>query len=139
LEFDASAGAIAHNAGGRDVNLIVRTILLTVCLAPYLYFGIRDVLHHQQHRPVSFTERLLHLTLGTTLTIVIPHAYLGHFEVVTAGIVLFVLARALDEFVFHRQLAGAETDLHAKTHFGFLIFVVGLMVTNWMERQNLFQ
>ena len=110
-----------------------RAILLTMCLAPYLYFGIRDVLHHKQHRAVSFAERWLHITLGTTLAIIIPHAYLAHFDVVTAGIVLFVAARALDEFVFHRGLAGAETDLHAKTHFSFLIFVVGLMAANWLQ------
>ena len=119
------------------MNFALRTILLTLCLAPYLYFGIRDVLHHRQHRELSFAERVLHITLGTTLTIVIPHAYLGHFDVVVPGVVLFVLARALDEFIFHRGLAGAETDLHAKTHFGFLIFVVGLMATNWLQGQAL--
>ena len=112
----------------------MRAILLTLCLAPYLYFGIRDVLHHKQHRTVSFTERLLHITLGMTLIIIIPHAYLGHFDVVIPGALLFVMARALDEFVFHRGLAAAEMDLHAKTHFGFLIFVVGLMGVDWLQR-----
>jgi hypothetical protein len=118
------------------VRFPMRTILLTVCLAPYVYFGVRDVLHHKQHRQVTLTERLLHLTLGMTLTIVIPHAYLGHFEVVVAGMVLFVAARVLDEFVFHRRLAGAEVDLHAKTHFSFLIFVVGVMGTSWLQGQH---
>jgi hypothetical protein len=103
---------------------------------PYVYFGVRDVLHHQAHRTVTFTERLLHVTLSVMLTIIIPHAYLGHFDVVIPGVVLFVLARALDEFVFHRGLAEAETDLHAKTHFGFLIFVVGVMATDWLQGQN---
>ena len=121
------------------MNFTLRAVLLTLCLAPYFYFGIRDVLHHQQHRTVSFAERLLHITLGMTLTIVIPHAYLGHFDVVIAGVVLFVVARALDEVVFHRGLAGAEIDLHAKTHFGFLIFVVGVMAANWLQGQNQLQ
>lgn len=121
------------------MSFILRAILLTLCLAPYLYFGIRDVLHHKQHRTVTFTERLLHLTLGMTLTIIIPHAYLGHFDVVVPGVLLFVAARSLDEFVFHRGLAAAEIDLHAKTHFGFLIFVVGLMGVDWLQRQNHFQ
>src|SRR4051812_12033288 len=118
------------------MNHYWRAAVLTLCLAPYLYFGIRDVLHHKQHRSLTFAERLLHMTLGLTLTIVIPHAYLGHFDVVIPGVVLFVLARALDEFIFHRRLASAETDLHAKTHFGFLIFVIGVMGLNWLERQN---
>ena len=118
------------------MSFLQRAALLTLFLAPYLYFGIRDVLHHTRHRPVSFTERLLHIILGMALTIIISHAYAGHFEVVIAGFVLFVAARALDEFVFHRNLPDREIDLHAKTHFGFLIFVVGVVATNWLESQH---
>jgi len=118
------------------VSFWQRAALLTVFLGPYLYFGIRDVLHHKHYRPVSFTERLLHITLGMTLTIIISHAYAGHFEVVIAGFLLFVSARALDEFVFHRGLPAQEIDLHAKTHFGFLIFVVGVIGTNWLESRH---
>jgi hypothetical protein len=118
------------------VSFILRAVVLTLCLAPYLYFGIRDVLHHQEHRTVSFTERLLHVTLGAMLTIIVPHAYLGHFDVVIPGLALFVAARALDEFVFHRGLAPAEVDLHAKTHFGFLVFVVGLMGVDWLQQNH---
>jgi hypothetical protein len=118
------------------MSFLVRAILLTVFLAPYLYFGIRDVLHHSHHRPVGFTERLLHITLGVALTIIISHAFAGHFEVVLAGIFLFVTARSVDEFVFHRGLPAAEVDLHAKTHFGFLIFVVGVLGTNWLQSKG---
>jgi hypothetical protein len=35
--------------------------------------------------------------------------------------------------VFHRGLAPEEIDLHAKTHLGFLIFVVGVMSVNWLQ------
>ncbi len=119
------------------MSFLMRAALLTPFLAPYLYFGIRDVLHHQHYRPVSFTERLLHVTLGVALTIIISHAYAGHFEVVIAGFFLFVTARTLDEFAFHRGLPPTEVDLHAKTHFGFLIFVVGVIGTNWLESQRL--
>lgn len=112
----------------------LRAVMLTLCLVPYLYFGLRDVLHHKQHRKLSFAERVLHLALGLTLTIVVPHAYLGHLDIVIPGIVLFILARAMDEFVFHRGLAAAEIDLHAKTHFGFLIFVVGVMSVECLQR-----
>ena len=121
------------------MNLILRAILLTLCFAPYLYYGVRDVLHHQEHRKLPFAERLLHITLGATLLIIVPHAYLGHFEVVIPGVFLFVTARALDEFVFHRGLAPAEIDLHAKTHFGFLIFVVGLMGVDCLQQIDRFQ
>ena len=114
----------------------IRSAILTVCLVPYVYFGVRDLLHHKQHRQVTVTERLLHLSLGLALVIVIPHAYMGHLDVVIPGVVLFVLARAFDELVFHRGLAAAEIDLHAKTHFGFLIFVVGVMSADWLQRQS---
>ena len=115
------------------MNVAVRAALLTLFLLPYLYFGVRDVLHHKHHRKVSLLERLLHLSLGLTLVIVIPHAYLGHFDVVVAGLVIFLVARTMDEFVFHRGLAPEEVDLHAKTHLGFLIFVVGVMSVNWLQ------
>ncbi len=121
------------------MSFALRAALLTLCLAPYLYFGIRDVMHHKEHRPLPFGERLLHITLGLALVIVVPHAYRGHFDVVIPGVVLFVLARALDEFIFHRGLAAEEVDLHAKTHFGFLIFVVGVMGVDWLQGQNVFR
>jgi hypothetical protein len=112
----------------------MRAVLLTICLAPYVYFGVRDMLHHKQHRRVTLTERLLHLSLGLTLAIVIPHAYLGHLDIVIPGVSIFVMARVFDEFVFHRGLAAAEADLHAKTHFSFLIFVVGVLGADWLGR-----
>lgn len=115
------------------MNFVVRAALLTVCLLPYVYFGLRDVLHHKEHRELPYGERILHITLTVALTIIVPHAYLGHFDVVIPGVVLFVLARALDEFIYHRGLAEAEVDLHAKTHMGFLIFVVGVMTANWWQ------
>jgi hypothetical protein len=121
------------------MNFAVRAIVLTICLLPYLYFGVLDVLHHKEHRPLPFAERILHLTLSLTLMIVLPHAYLGHFDVVIPGVFLFVLARSLDEFIYHRRLARAEIDLHAKTHFGFLIFVVGLMAANWLQAKSVVQ
>jgi hypothetical protein len=117
------------------MNFMARAVLLTVCLVPYLYFGIRDVLHHKEHRPLPFGEHILHLALTIAMTIIVPHAYLGHFDIVIPGVVLFVVARSLDEFIFHRGLAVAEVDLHAKTHFGFLIFVVGIMATSFMAGQ----
>lgn len=118
------------------MSFLVRAGLLSLFLAPYLYYGIRDVLHHTHYRPVTLTERLLHITLGVALMIIISHAFAGHFEVVIAGIFLFVTARTLDEFVFHRDLPAAEVDLHAKTHFGFLIFVVGVIGTNWLQSRG---
>ena len=117
------------------MNPGLRAVLMTVCLGPYVFFGIRDVLHHKHHRKVTLTERLLHLCLGLTLTIILSHAYLGHIDVVIPGLILFVGIRAADEFIFHRGLAAEEIDLHAKTHFAFIIFVVGVMGLAWLQEE----
>ena len=90
-------------------------------------------MHHSNTRGVSFVEWILHVTLSLILVILIPHAYLGHFYVIIPALILFVAARSIDEFVFHRDLAAEEVDLHAKTHLGFLIFVVGLMSVSFLE------
>ena len=119
------------------MNGWVRATVLTLSLVPYVCFGVRDLLHHKQHRTVSFAERCLHLTLGLLLLTVVPHAYQGHWDVVVPGVLLFTLVRSVDEFVFHRGLAATEIDLHAKTHLGFLIFVVGVVGVGWLEEQNL--
>ena len=109
------------------MNASLRVGLLSVCLLPYLYFGIRDVIHHGRHRNVALDERLLHIALGVMLAIILPHAFMGNYVVVIPGLFLFVLARLLDEFVYHRRVRPEEVDLHAKTHFGFMVFVVGVL------------
>lgn len=114
-----------------------RVLWLHACLVPYAWFGLRDVWHHKTHRRVPMAERALHTAIGLSLMVVVPHACLGHRDVVVPGLVLFVTARGLDEFIFHRGLAGEEVDLHAKTHLGFLFFVVGLMGMNWWEGASL--
>jgi hypothetical protein len=119
------------------MNGWTRGILIMVSLVPYVYFGFRDLLHHKEHRKIPLGERLLHLTLGTLLIAIVPHACQGHWDVVIPGVVLFTLTRSIDEFVFHRALAPAEVDLHAKTHLGFLIFVVGVIGVGWLDEQKL--
>jgi hypothetical protein len=111
----------------------MRTLLILICLLPYAYFGLSDVWHHTTRRPVRFTERLLHLIIGSSLTIAIPAACRQDYDVFILGVLMFLLARTLDEFLFHRNLLAEEINLHAKTHFGFLIFVVGFMVLDRLE------
>jgi hypothetical protein len=118
------------------MNAWVRWTVITVSLVPYVYFGVRDLLHHHEHRKVPLGERLLHMTLGALLLAVVPHAYHGHWDAVIPGIVLFTLTRSIDEFAFHRRLAPAEIDLHAKTHLGFLIFVVGVIGVSWLDHHE---
>ncbi|CAN5851033.1 hypothetical protein BH11VER1_BH11VER1_14930 [soil metagenome] len=109
-------------------SMTLRAIVIALIMIPYAFFGIRDLIHHKVHRHVSWTERCLHFMIGLSLTIIVPHAIGGHRDVVIPGLFLFLIARVTDEWFFHRQLDAAESDIHAKTHLGFLIFVVGMLV-----------
>jgi hypothetical protein len=111
----------------------MRTVCLAIALVPYIYFGLNDNLLHLRTRTVCWRERLLHLAIVAALATVIPQAFFGHHVVMLAGLVLFVAARALDEYVFHRGLSAAESDLHAKTHLAFLMFIVVVLVVDWLE------
>jgi hypothetical protein len=110
-----------------EIPLALRMAVVAVIMIPYAYFGLRDLWHHKQHRTVTLTEKLLHAVIGLSLAFIVPHAIAGHRSVVIPGLFLFLIARVTDEWVFHRGLDAAETDIHAKTHLGFLLFVVGLM------------
>jgi hypothetical protein len=113
--------------------MIARYAILTLGLAPYAYFGARDVLHHARHRPTPPAERLLHLAMGITLLTVVTHACQGNRGVVLLALTLFMVIRATDEYVFHRGLAAEESSLHAKTHMGFMIFIVSMLGADWLE------
>ena len=111
----------------------MRAVVLTLFLLPYAFFGLRDNIHHVRHRSIGWTERLLHLAIVVSLLTVIPHAYLGNRPIMLIGLLLFIAARSMDEFTFHRGLSARESDLHAKTHFAFLMFVVAILVADWLE------
>ncbi len=111
----------------------MRTLFLTVFLLPYVYFGLRDNLYHYHRRPVCLTERMYHLVIVLALITVVPHAWAGNHPLMLVGLTLFVFARSVDEFIFHRRLSGVESDLHAKTHFAFLVFVVACLAADYVE------
>ncbi len=111
----------------------MRYAILTLGLAPYTYFGVRDVLHHSRHRPTLLPERLLHLAMGLTLLTVVTHAYQANRGVALLGLVVFIVIRAMDEYIYHRGLAAEESSLHAKTHMGFMIFIVSMLGADWLE------
>lgn len=112
-----------------------RSVAVPAMLLPYAWFGLSDNLHHVKHRHVSWPERILHLTIVVSLFTVVPHAILGNQPIVLAGLVLFLIARAWDEWGFHRNLGEQETAMHAKTHLAFLIFVVMLATLDWVTNQ----
>jgi hypothetical protein len=80
---------------------------------------------------VSLVEHLLHLGVGITIVGAIASAYRGRMSAMIGGLLLFLIAGAVDEYVYHRGLPEHETDLHAKGHMGLLLFVVVAVATHW--------
>jgi hypothetical protein len=107
--------------------------ILIFCLAPFLWYAARDNVFHFRGRRVSRTEHFLHLGIGVTLAVAITHAFLGNQEDMLVGFLLFVVAGAIDEYVYHRGIPSEESDLHAKEHLALLIFIVASMAVNWLE------
>ena len=98
-------------------------VILAAALAPFLYFAGRDFRLHLSARKVSAAEHILHLALGILLAGAIARAFLFRGRETAFAVVLFAIAGAADEFVFHRGLPAEEHDVHAKEHFALFIFV----------------
>ena len=52
------------------------------------------------------------------------------------SLLLFALAGGLDEYIFHHDIPGEESDLHAKEHLALLIFIVVSLATDWLEKNH---
>lgn len=114
----------------------MRAVLLTFSLLPYLYYGVKDNAYHFRGRVVSKTEHMLHLAIGITLIAAIANAYTGRQAILILGLVIFGVAGAIDEYIYHRGIPAEESDLHAKEHLGLLLFVVVSLATDWLEKNN---
>jgi len=110
----------------------MRVALITCLLLPYLDYGGKDQAYHFTGRRVPLVEHLLHLFIGTTMFAGIWNAYRGRMSHFVAAVALFLVVGALDEYVYHRRLPQAESELHAKGHLALLIFVVGTLATTWL-------
>ena len=114
----------------------MRAALLTVALLPYLYYGGKDTVFHFRGRRVSFIEHGLHLAIGCMLAAAVVLAFRGLQGRMLIALGMFLVAGALDEYVYHRHLPEAETDLHAKGHMALLIFVVTSVATGWLDQHG---
>ncbi len=110
----------------------MKTLLLFLSLAPFLYFVIRDNIYHLHLRKVNLAEHLTHLVLGVSLFVTIKAAFIGPDPRTSYAFLLLGVAGSLDEFVFHRHLPAEEIDAHAKEHWTlFLFFIVAFLLRDW--------
>jgi hypothetical protein len=111
----------------------MRTVLLIVMFLPFLYYAGRDQIFHLRGRKVSLSENLLHLGLGITLATLFTQALAGRHAQMIGALVLFAVAGAADEFIYHRGIPGEESDLHAKEHLALMIFLIATLAIDWMQ------
>ena len=114
----------------------MRPLLLSLALLPYLYYGGRDGIYHFRGRRVSAAEHLLHFFVALLLGSAVVLAFRGLQGRMLLALGAFLVAGALDEYVYHRGLPEEETDLHAKGHMALLIFVVTSMTTGWLQQHQ---
>jgi hypothetical protein len=114
----------------------VRALILSLSFVPFIYYGAKDTMFHFRGRKVSVAEHLLHAAIGLVLVIMFSHALMAHHLIVLAALVLFAIAGGVDEYIFHRDIPGEESDLHAKEHLALLIFLVVSLTTDWLQRNN---
>jgi len=110
----------------------MRTSILVVAFLPFVYFAARDQIFHLRGRKVSVSENLLHLALGITLAILFTQALAGRHTFMVGALVLFAVAGAADEYVYHRHIPGEESDLHAKEHLALMIFLITVLAVDWL-------
>lgn len=111
----------------------MRPAIVLIAFLPFLYYAVRDARFHFVGRKVSFAEHVIHLAIGFSLAIVLIQAVMGNSGIMLVGLLLLVVAGGADEYIWHRGLPEAETDLHAKEHLALLIFVVATLAVNWLE------
>jgi hypothetical protein len=113
--------------------MIIRSIILVPLFLFFLYFARKDYLYHRSQRVVPVAERLLHGAIGFMIGGMFLQAILGHSQAMLLALLLFVVLGGVDEYLFHRGIPGAESDIHAKEHLALMIFVVASLVTDWLQ------
>jgi len=112
----------------------MRAFVLVLSFVPFVYYAAKDTAFHLYGRKVTLTEHLLHAAIGLVLAIMFMHALRGNHWIVVGALVIFAGAGALDEYIFHHNIPGEESDLHAKEHLALLIFIVVSLATDWLEK-----
>ncbi|MBI1375783.1 MAG: hypothetical protein GC159_23990 [Phycisphaera sp.] len=110
----------------------MRAILLIGLFGFFLYYARKDFIFHGRGRKVSMTEHVLHGGIGFTLAGLFVQAMMGNHGLMLVALAGFALIGGIDEYLFHRDIPGEESDIHAKEHLALLMFIVTTMVLDWM-------
>jgi hypothetical protein len=114
----------------------MRIAIVILSFLPFVYFGVKDNAFHFRGRKVSRTEHILHFGIGATEAMLFTQALAGNTPLMFASLFLFMISGGVDEYIFHRQIPGEESDLHAKEHLALLIFIVIAIATIPLEKNN---
>src|SRR5690348_4925169 len=116
--------------------MIIRCVILVPLFLFFLYYARKDFLFHRRQRKVPPAEQLLHGGIGAMIGGMFMQAILGHSQLMLLALALFVVMGGTDEYLFHRGIPGAESDIHAKEHLALLIFVVAALVIDWVQEHG---
>lgn len=101
----------------------MRMVVLSLAFLPFAYYAARDQAFHLKGRRVSLSENLLHIAIGITIVGMVKGVLLEETTVMLVGLATFLATGALDEYVYHRDIPGEESDLHAKEHFALFAWL----------------
>ena len=96
---------------------------MMAALAPYLALAAWDGWLHEKARQVPTVEKLLHAILAVAGVVLVSALFLGRPGFALAGLAVFVVASAIDEFGFHALLALRERRLHFAAYACFAGFI----------------
>jgi hypothetical protein len=114
----------------------MRLALIIGSFIPFVFYGMKDNAFHFRGRKVSVSEHLLHLAIGITQAMIFAQAVRGNFIGLFAALLLLMVSGGIDEYIYHRELPGEESDLHAKQHLALLIFVVVTVSATYLESNH---
>lgn len=109
----------------------MRTTILVLAFLPFVYYAIHDQIFHLRGRKVSVAENLLHLALGISLAMLFTQALASHYASMLGALVMFGVLGAIDEYIYHRDIPGEESDLHAKEHLALMLFLITTLAVDW--------
>jgi hypothetical protein len=114
----------------------MRLALIIASFIPFVIFGARDNAFHFRGRKVTISEHLLHLAIGITQAMIFVQAVRGNYIGLFAALLLLMVSGGIDEYIYHHDLPGEESDLHAKQHLALLIFIVITVSATYLESNH---